>query len=123
MFDSILHSSIIVRDIEAALHFYHTVLGFEIDHSRPDLGYPGAWLNIGKQQMHLLEVPNPDPSTNRPKHGGRDRHTAIGTSRFDELVALLEKHNIKYTLSKSGRKALFCRDADGNTLEFIGNST
>jgi len=121
MFDSILHSSVIVRDTDAALHFYHTILGLEIDHSRPDLGYPGAWLNIGEQQIHLLEVPNPDPTTNRPQHGGRDRHTAISTRQFDELLAILEKNSIEYTLSKSGRKALFCRDVDGNTLEFISS--
>ena len=119
MFTSILHSSVIVKDTQTALHFYHTILGLEIDHSRPDLGYPGAWLNIGKQQIHLLEVENPDPTENRPKHGGRDRHTAIATVQFDNLLSLLDKHKIEYTLSKSGRKALFCRDPDGNTLEFI----
>ena len=120
MFESILHSSVIVKDTKTALHFYHTILGFEIDHSRPNLGYPGAWLNIGKQQIHLLELENPDPTNNRPKHGGRDRHTAIATTQFDKLATLLDKHKIEYTLSKSGRKALFCRDPDGNALEFIG---
>ena len=121
MFDSILHSSIIVDDTTKSLDFYHTILGMEIDKNRPDLGYPGAWLNIGTQQIHLLEVSNPDPIINRPQHGGRDRHTAISTSRFDELVTLLQSNNISFTLSRSGRKALFCRDPDGNTLEFISS--
>jgi glyoxylase I family protein len=31
----------------------------------------------------------------------------------------LEQAGIAYTLSISGRKALFCRDRDGNALEFI----
>ena len=30
---------------------------------------PGAWLQIGDQQIHLLELPNPDPVTGRPEHG------------------------------------------------------
>ena len=28
---------------------------------RPDLGFPGAWLQLGAQQIHLLELDNPDP--------------------------------------------------------------
>jgi len=122
MFESILHSSVIVQDTKIALHFYHDILGLEIDHSRPDLGYPGAWVNVGKQQIHLLELMNPDPTINRPLHGGRDRHTAIATNQFDKLLKLLKKNNIEYTLSKSGRKALFCRDPDGNALEFISTA-
>lgn len=27
--------------------------------------------------IHLMELPNPDPLTGRPEHGGRDRHTCI----------------------------------------------
>jgi len=122
MFTSILHSSVIIANTEKSLDFYHKILGLEVDHSRPDLGYPGAWLNIGNQQIHLLEVPNPDPIDKRPTHGGRDRHTAIATSDFDKLVNTLEQHGVAFTLSRSGRKAVFCRDPDGNTLEFIANS-
>ena len=119
MFESILHSSVIVQDTKVSLDFYNGILGMEIDHNRPDLGYPGAWLNIGKQQIHLLELMNPDPTINRPVHGGRDRHTAIATSQFEQLMKTLSANKISYTLSKSGRKALFCRDPDGNALEFI----
>jgi glyoxylase I family protein len=31
----------------------------------------------------------------------------------------LDGARIAYTLSRSGRAALFCRDPDGNALEFI----
>lgn len=121
MFNSILHSSVIVSDIKNALHFYHHILGLEIDHSRPDLGYPGAWLNVGIQQIHLLEVPNPDPIDNRPQHGGRDRHVALETNSLDKVTAALEANNIEFTVSRSGRKACFFRDLDGNTIEVIQN--
>ena len=116
---SILHASFIVADTKTALAFYQGVLGLECDPGRPDLGYPGAWLNVGSQQIHLLELPNPDPVNGRPQHGGRDRHTAFAVDSIDELVALLEQHKMDYTLSRSGRRALFCRDPDGNALEFI----
>jgi len=124
MFKSILHSSVLVANTEMSLNFYHEILGIEIDHSRPDLGYPGAWLNIGNlethnQQIHLIELPNPDPIDNRPEHGGRDRHVALETDQFDQLVETLNSHKIKLSLSKSGRKAVFFRDPDGNAIEVI----
>lgn len=115
----ILHSSVIIQDTEKALNFYQGVLGLTVDESRPDLGYPGVWLNVGGQQIHLLELPNPDPVTGRPQHGGRDRHVALAVNEIDELQERLEQAGLEFTRSKSGRKALFTRDPDGNALEFI----
>lgn len=116
---AIHHASVIVSDTQQSLEFYQQVLGLEIDASRPHLGYPGAWLKIGQQQLHLLELPNPDPVTGRLQHGGRDRHLALTLRSLDELTANLDKYHIDYTFSRSGRRALFCRDPDGNALEFI----
>ncbi len=116
------HCSVIVKNTKQSLTFYQDILGLELDPGRPDLGYPGAWLNVGKQQIHLLELPNPDPVESRPEHGGRDRHIALLVDNLEELVAQLEKHSISYTLSKSGRKALFCRDPDSNAIEVIEKS-
>lgn len=116
------HTSVIVSDTARSLEFYQTVLGLDVDNSRPDLGYPGAWLNIGQQQIHLLELTNPDPIDNRPQHGGRDRHTALLIDDLSQLIGVLEAQKIAYTLSKSGRKALFCRDPDGNAIEVIEKS-
>ena len=121
--NTIKHVSVIVANTEKALDFYHRILELEVDDGRPDLGFAGAWVNVGEQQIHLLEVPNPDPVTGRPEHGGRDRHTAFDVTSLDKLVTRLESENIPYTLSRSGRKALFCRDPDGNALEFIESST
>lgn len=116
---SINHVSVIVSDTSRALEFYEQVLGLSVDEARPDLGYPGAWLRIAGQQLHLLELPNPDPVTDRPAHGGRDRHVAFNVNSLDELVSRLQHQDLDYTLSRSGRRALFCRDPDGNALEFI----
>ena len=113
------HASLLVADTRKALAFYHDILGLEVVQSRPDLGFPGAWLQVGQQQIHLLELPNPDPVTGRPDHGGRDRHIAFHLSDLDRLIERLDENRIDYTLSRSGRRALFCRDPDGNALEFI----
>jgi glyoxylase I family protein len=116
---SIHHVSVIVADTERALRFYRDTLGLDVDAARPDLGYPGAWLKIGDQQIHLLELPNPDPVTGRPVHGGRDRHVALTVRDLDALRARLDTAVVAYTLSRSGRRALFCRDPDGNGVEFV----
>lgn len=113
------HCSLIVADTEKALGFYKGILGLQCDESRPDLGYPGAWLQLGHAQIHLLEVPNPDLTDNRPAHGGRDHHVALQVSDLDELVSRLEAASIIYSKSKSGRAALFCRDFDGNAIELV----
>lgn len=115
---TIHHASLIVSDTEQSLIFYRDILGMKPT-ERPPLPFPGAWLQIGEQQIHLLELDNPDPTTGRPNHGGRDRHVALHCTTLDGLRDELEKHQIPFTLSISGRRALFCRDRDGNALEFI----
>lgn len=115
----IVHASVLIQDTGVSLSFYCGVLGMILDPSRPDLGFPGAWLQIGAQQIHLLELPNPDPIRNRPQHGGRDRHLAIAVDDVDALGARLESNSIPFSRSRSGRRALFCRDPDGNAIEFV----
>ena len=116
---SITHVSFLVRDTTRSLAFYCDVLGLSLSSQRPDLGYPGAWLELGLQQIHLLELPSPDPSEGRPQHGGRDRHAAFLVTDLDGLVKRLAAADISINRSRSGRAALFCRDPDGNALEFI----
>lgn len=114
------HASLIVKDINVALDFYQNVLDLCVDESRPDLGYPGAWLRLPEQQqIHLMELPNPDSGNERPQHGGRDHHIAFAVSSVDAIARSLEALNMPFAKSKSGRKALFTRDPDGNALEFI----
>lgn len=116
---AIHHVSLIVADTGRALAFYRDLLGLATDPARPDLGYPGAWLRVGGHQIHLLELPNPDPVEGRPAHGGRDRHLALSVDDLDALVQRLEAAGVGYTLSRSGRRALFCRDPDANALELV----
>ena len=113
------HCSLIVANTAKALEFYTGILELEVDGSRPDLGYPGAWLKIAGSQIHLLELPNPDSIDNRPEHGGRDHHVALQVSDLDEIIRRLEQAGINYSKSKSGRSALFCRDYDSNAIELV----
>lgn len=113
------HASFIVSDLQASLAFYRDLLGLRVDETRPISAYDGAWLFVGDQQIHLLVLPNPDPLEGRPDHVGRDRHVAVRIQGLDKLREKLDLAEIPYTSSKSGRKALFCRDPDRNGLEFI----
>ncbi len=112
------HVSLIVADSERAVAFYRDLLGLPLI-PRPKLDFPGVWLALGPQQLHLLELPNPDPTTDRPAHGGRDRHIALLVSDLNALEQRLQHAAIPFTRSRSGRAALFCRDPDGNGVELI----
>jgi glyoxylase I family protein len=113
------HASLIVSDTERSLGFYRDLLGLPLA-DRPELAFPGAWLQVGRGQIHLLELPNPDPVEGRPRHGGRDRHLALSIEGLDAVARRLERAGIEFTRSRSGRSAIFCRDPDANALELIG---
>ena len=112
------HVSVLVSDTERALAFYHGLLGLPLL-ARPELGFPGAYLDAGNAQLHLLELAPPQPPGGAAGHGGRDRHVALDVADLDEAAAALQAAGIGYTLSRSGRRALFCRDPDGNALELV----
>lgn len=116
------HVSLIVADAARSAGFYEGVLGLQRI-GRPDLGFPGIWFSLGEgQQLHLLELPNPDSAIGRPEHGGRDRHVALLIDDLDSMTAMLEQAGIAYTRSRSGRAAIFCRDPDGNGWELMAAS-
>ena len=116
---SIHHVSLLVSDTPRALDFYHGVLGLEVDPQRPELGFPGAWLRVGDRQIHLIEMPERARAATPAAHGGRDWHLALAVTDLDMLAAALTKRGIAFTLSRSGRRALFCRDPDGNAIELV----
>lgn len=118
---AIQHIGLLVKDTAVAKQFYMEVLGMEDDDGlrNPKLPFAGAFLRAGSSQIHLMELPTLNPKEGRPEHGGRDTHAAITLESLNPLMASLERHQIKYTVSKSGRRAIFLRDCDMNALEFI----
>lgn len=117
---ALLHATLLVADLDRSRAFYEGILGLAVNDERPDLGFPGVWYDVGaNQQIHLMQLPNPEAGLQRPVHGGRDRHLALAVEDFSGLMRRLEAAGIIYTLSRSGRHALFCRDHDGNALEFV----
>ena len=120
MIKSIAHACFLVADVKQSLKFYCEVLQIPQNMTRPNFPFDGAWLDLeaSGQQLHLMQLPNPDPKEGRPEHGGKDKHIALVVENIDALATRLENAGVEISRSKSGRPAFFCRDPDGNALEF-----
>lgn len=116
---ALLHVSVLVEDLARARAFYEDILGLSPSPARPQMSFAGVWYDVGAAQIHLICQANPDPVSGRPAHGGRDRHTALGVQGWEALRQRLDTAGLAYTLSQSGRRALFVRDPDGNALELV----
>ena len=104
------HVSINVRDVHAARDFYVGVLGLTERADRPEFGFDGAWLDAGRQQVHLIEAEVP------PELG---QHFALAVTDLDATVAELRAQGIAVTDPVpvgAGRQA-FVTDPSGNRVE------
>lgn len=116
--NQMMHTGLIITNLARSRAFYEGLLGLKPNPNRPDFGFEGVWYDIGQNQVHLMVVPNPYTDVVHPEHGGRDIHIAFAVDDVEPVRTELEKAGIPYTMSKSGRAALFCRDPDGNAFEF-----
>lgn len=114
----LMHTGLVVTDLARSRAFYEGLLGLKPNPDRPDFSFEGVWYDIGQNQVHLMVVPNPYQDVVRPEHGGRDNHIAFAVDDVEPVRAALEQAGVAYSMSKSGRAALFCRDPDGHALEF-----
>jgi len=113
------HVSIIVKDADASLAFYQSLLGLGTL-ERPNLAFPGYWVDLlAGQSLHIMQLPNPNEETIRPEQGGRDYHFALRVDCIDTYAEKLDKMGQDFTRSQSGRKALFVRDLDENGFELF----
>jgi catechol 2,3-dioxygenase-like lactoylglutathione lyase family enzyme len=81
-------------------------------------GCKGLITKSGNLLLNKLSAKLTQPQQHT-QHGGRDRHVALAVSDLAQLIERLNQAGVAYTLSSSGRRALFCRDPDGNALELI----
>jgi catechol 2,3-dioxygenase-like lactoylglutathione lyase family enzyme len=104
------HVSINVVDVDAAIAFYTEVLGLAVRDDRPDFGFGGAWLDLGGQQVHLIEAAAP------PALG---QHFAVQVEDLDATIAELRAQGVEVSDASpvgTGRQA-FLQDPSGNGLE------
>ena len=110
-FSDVHHISLNVSDAQRDTAFYKDILGFETI-PRPELPFKGAWLKMGQQQLHLLEVAD----FKAPK----GQHFALTVSDIDQARELLTRHSIKVSEPQAIEGVClqcFFRDPSGNLLE------
>ena len=106
------HVSINVNDVAESERFYCEVLGLE-KLPRPDLGFAGAWLRTGQQEVHLLGKSSGAPLP--------EQHYAFLISDADELLLRLAEHDIaprSVGEIPGGCRQKFVHPPSGNLVEF-----
>jgi glyoxylase I family protein len=104
------HVSINVRDAAESIEFYTGVLGLTARTDRPDFAIGGAWLDIGGQQVHLIEADVPDNC---------GQHFAVEVADLDAAVAELRERGVDVG-DPSGvgtARQSFLFDPSGNMIE------
>jgi methylmalonyl-CoA/ethylmalonyl-CoA epimerase len=86
------HIAVAVEDIEAALHFWHDILGMEPSQvtNAPQESAQIAFLPLGETEIELVQPTRPDSGLSRflEKHGAGLHHLCL---EVDDLNAWLDK--------------------------------
>jgi glyoxylase I family protein len=103
------HASVRISDLARAREFYEGLLGLRTA-PRPDLGFPGAWYDVGGAQVHLIEqgkmLDDIDPT---------DPHFALEVDDLEAVRRTLDARGVRYL--HFGGPQLWLRDPDGNVVE------
>lgn len=104
------HVAINVGDAARAIAFYTDVLGGSLRDDRPDFGIAGAWIDLGAQQLHLIELPVPADA---------GQHFAVRVDDLDAVVAELRGRGVDVddAVQVGADLQTFVRDPDGNVVE------
>jgi glyoxylase I family protein len=107
------HVALNVPDVPGAITFYTETLGLVQNHTRPDFGFPGAWLDTANgQQVHLIEA-------EVPKNVGQ--HFALAFDDLGAAVTELRERGLRVSdpvpVGTTGRQQAFTTDPYGNGIE------
>src|SRR5699024_631712 len=98
-FASIHHVSLPVTDLEKAKTFYGDILGLK-EIERPPFDFPGAWYQIGQQQLHLIVYESAQTLRRRDNMDTKDGHLAIIVTDYYDTFNFLKCYiyDIDYVL-------------------------
>jgi catechol 2,3-dioxygenase-like lactoylglutathione lyase family enzyme len=107
------HVAINVADVPGGIAFYTEKIGLVQNHSRPDFGFAGAWLDTTNgQQVHLIEAAAPN---------NVGQHFALAFDDLAAVVAELRARGLKVSdpvpVGTTGRQQAFTTDPWGNGIE------
>ncbi|WP_410566860.1 VOC family protein [Amycolatopsis sp. cmx-4-61] len=110
---AIHHVSVVVGDLEKSAAFYERALGFRRRTDRPGQLGPGVWLDVGDQQLHLIEGTPP------PAQG---QHFAVFADDLDAEIRRLRTEGIDVSdpLPIGSMRQAFLTDPAGNAIELHG---
>ena len=122
MTDSTVHVRYLVDDVQAAIDFYTTYLGFETNAS-----FPPAFADVRRGNLRLL-LSGPSSSAGRPMPDGRTPHPG-GWNRIhllvediDAEVARLRADGVAFrsdVVSGPGGRQIVLDDPAGNPVELF----
>jgi catechol 2,3-dioxygenase-like lactoylglutathione lyase family enzyme len=107
------HVAINVADVPTGIVFYTETMGLVQNHTRPDFGFPGAWLDTASgQQVHLIEAAVPN---------NVGQHFALTFADLGAAITELRARGLKVTdsmaVGTTGRQQAFAVDPWGNAIE------
>lgn len=105
------HVNLNVHHLDEAMAFYVDGLGFQ-PFSRPEMKIRGGWLQMGAQELHIMEAPTAIID--------KKQHFALVVDSVDAAAAHLESRSIPYRRihNDDGRSdQLFLHDPSGNRIE------
>jgi glyoxylase I family protein len=107
------HVAINVGDVPAGITFYTETIGLVQNFTRPDFGFPGAWLDAANgQQVHLIEATVP---------ANVGQHFALAFEDLDAAIMELRSRGLEVTdafaVGTTGRRQAFASDPWGNGIE------
>lgn len=125
-----LHSGVSVPDIDEAIKWYETMLGFRLVSRKhiPPLGGIVAFLEHGSFSVELFEIEGAaalpesrkEPNEDIKVHG--NKHVAYAVEDLIKLMESLKAKNVdiaKDVFPMEGDLVCFIRDNSGNLIELI----
>jgi|tagenome__1003787_1003787.scaffolds.fasta_scaffold20801166_2 catechol 2,3-dioxygenase-like lactoylglutathione lyase family enzyme len=124
------HGSLLVSDVAAALRFYTGALGLTEVPRPPTFDAPGAWLQVGEQQIHLVGEAEPGRAARMsPPYDheeiviGYGNHLALVVDDLDAVLARAREHGVappgEIIARGDGVRRTFVTDPDGHVIELM----
>lgn len=123
------HGGVCVPDLEDAINWYNTFLGFEVEKQFdiPPANARVAMVRKGDLRFEIFEVkdaaPLPEerrmPDTDLRTHG--NKHVAFKVDDVEEFINDMEARgaDIAFVVREKFGKGCFLRDCAGNLIEFV----